>query len=81
MDKKKNDTETGSKITLATDDGIKECFYDFDPDDLSTSGYFFQNALEEMLDEYGSSMDNNEKIGILMRTVKKLMGEWYDLSW
>lgn len=75
LDKKKNDTETGSKITLATDDGIKECFYDFDPDDLSTSGYFFQNALEEMLDEYGSSMDNNEKIGILMRTVKKLMGE------
>lgn len=76
LEKKKNTPATaGSKITIATDDGIKECFYDFDPESLSSSGYFFQSALDDMMDEYGSAVDNNEKIGILMSMVKKLMGE------
>ena len=55
--------------------GIKECFYEFDPESISASGQFFQNALDEMLEEYESVLDNNEKIGILMGMVKKLMGE------
>ena len=61
------------KISISTNDGIKECFYDFDPDELSTSGVFFQSALDDMMDEYGA-LDNSEKIGILMNLVKKLMG-------
>lgn len=76
LDKKKNTLETASsKITIATDDGIKECFYDFDPKSLSSFGFFFKGALDEMMEEYGSVVDNNEKIGILMSMVKKLMGE------
>lgn len=76
LNKKKNTPETASsKVTIATDDGIKECFYDFDPESLSSSGYFFQSALDDMMNEYGSAVDNNEKIGILMSMVKKLMGE------
>ena len=61
------------KISISTNDGIKECFYDFDPDELSASGVFFQSALDDMMDEYGA-LDNSEKIGILMNLVKKLMG-------
>ena len=65
----------GSKLMFSTENGIKECFYDFDPESLSSSGYFFQSALDDMMDEYGSAVDNNEKIGILMSMIKKLMGE------
>ena len=74
---KKQDTSdvAGNKIMISTEDGMKECFYNFDPESLSSSGYFFQSALDEMIDEYGSAVDNNEKIGILMSMVKKLMGE------
>lgn len=61
------------KISISTNDGIKEWFYDFDPDELSASGVFFQSALDDMMDEYGA-LDNSEKIGILMNLVKKLMG-------
>lgn len=61
------------KISISTSDGVKECFYDFDPDELSASGVFFQSALDDMMDEYGA-LDNSEKIGILMNLVKKLMG-------
>lgn len=68
----KKDSE--NKIIFATDSGLQECLYDFDPENLSPSGYFFQNALDEMVDEYGESIENNEKIGILMQMVKKLMG-------
>lgn len=61
------------KISISTGDGTKECFYDFDPDELSASGVFFQSALDDMMDEYGA-LDNSEKIGILMNLVNKLMG-------
>ena len=68
------DTSIGQKVVFSTDDGLKECLYDFDPDNLSASGYFFQNALDDMLEEYGESLENSEKIGILMQVIKKLMG-------
>ena len=71
---KKSDTGLGQKIIISTSNGAKECLYDFDPDNLSASGYFFQNALDDMLEEYGDSLETNEKIGILMQVVRKLMG-------
>lgn len=70
----KTDTDLGQKIIFSTSNGSKECFYDFDPDNLSASGYFFQNALDDMMEEYGDSLENNEKIGILMQMIRKLMG-------
>ena len=67
------DTPQSKKITLPGESGAKEYFYDFDPNELSPSGVFFQSALDDMIDEYGA-LDNGEKIGILMNLVKKLMG-------
>ena len=66
-------TPQSKKITLPGESGAKEYFYDFDPNELSPSGVFFQSALDDMMDEYGA-LDNSEKIGILMNLVKKLMG-------
>ena len=76
IDEKEVSTKEASnqKFTIATAEGVKECIYDFDPDNMSASGYFFQNALDDMLDEYGASLDTNEKVGILMSMVKKLIG-------
>lgn len=76
LDTKTNTPENaGNKITIVTDKGTQECLYEFNQEELSSSGYFFQNALDDVMDEYGSAVDNNEKIGILMNIVKKLMGE------
>lgn len=69
-----NTNQTSQKVVFATETGTKECFYDFDPENITTSGFFFQNALDEVIDEYGDSIENSEKIGILMNMVKKLMG-------
>ncbi len=68
------DIKQSRRVTFLSDDGPRDCFYDFDEDNLSTSGYFFQNALDDILDEYKESLDNNERIGILMNVVQKLMG-------
>ena len=74
IDKVNTSVSSGQKVTFATDSGIEERYYEFDPENISTSGHFFQSALDDMLDEYGDSIENNEKIGILMNMVKKLMG-------
>lgn len=68
------DNKQSRKVTFASVNGLKDCFYDFNPENMSTSGYFFQNALDDIIDEYGESLENSEKIGILMNMVQKLMG-------
>jgi hypothetical protein len=64
---------TGQKVRFITDDDERDCIYDFDPENLSAPGCFFQNALDEVIDDYGDSIETNEKIGILINLVKKLM--------
>lgn len=68
------DVKQSQKVTFLGDDGLIDCFYVFDAENLSTSGYFFQNALDDVLEEYRENLDNNEKIGILMNLARKLMG-------
>ena len=51
-----------------------ERLIDFDPENLSSTGHFFQNALDDVLEEYGDTLETSEKIGILMNLVRKLMG-------
>ena len=50
-----------------------ERFYTYTPDKLSVSATFFQRALDDVIEEYGDSIENNEIIGILMDTIKKRM--------
>lgn len=62
------------RIVLMSDDGAPvEKFYDFDAHSLSASAIFFKSALEDLMEEYGESLENGEKIGVLMDAIKKLM--------
>lgn len=65
--------DTGVKILITDGKNEREMFYDFDSENISSTGYFFKNALDEILDDYGDTLENNEKIGILMDTIKRLM--------
>ena len=71
---KRKGTDSGQSIVFSTSRGVKECLYEFDPENITPNGYFFQNALEDVMEEYGDSLETNEKIGILMQVIKNLMG-------
>ena len=66
--------DAGGKIIISDGKNEKELFYDFDSENISSTGYFFKNALDEILEDYGDTLENSEKIGILMDTIKRLMG-------
>lgn len=64
----------GGRITFSDGESTRDLFYDYNPDQVSSTGTFFENALEELLEDYGTTLENSEKIGILMNTIKKLLG-------
>lgn len=67
-------TRTDQKIEYTTEAGvIGEKHYRFDADSISPSGQFFKNALDEVMDEYGTMVDKNERLGILMSVVNDLL--------
>ncbi len=55
-------------------DGRDVLFYDFDINNISSTGTFFRNSLEDMIEEYDGILDNREKIGILIDAIKRLSG-------
>lgn len=62
------------KLLLLDETGDQvERYFSFDPDELSSTGTFFKNALESMLEEYDGILDNNEKVGVLVEIIKQLM--------
>lgn len=52
-------------------DGRK--IYISDSGELSTSGHFLKNALDDLFEEYETKVSNKEKIGILMNMLKEMM--------
>ena len=70
----KKENPIGQRIVFLSSKGKEEVCFDYDPENLTTTGYFFQNALDDIVEEYGESIENSEKIGILMQMIKKLMG-------
>lgn len=72
-----NRSETSSstkKISFVSDEGdTKDLYIDYNSEQLSTAGSFFKNAINEAIDEYGDTIDSNEKIGILMDLMSKLL--------
>lgn len=68
-------TDSTQRILLMSKDGTTdEKFYDYNPDALSASATFFKNSLDDIIEEFDGAIENNEKIGILMDAIKKLMG-------
>lgn len=74
LSKKSPAIGTSQKILLMSNDGTPvEKFYDFSPESLSTTATFFKSALEDILEEYDGVLEKNEKIGVLMDAIKKMM--------
>lgn len=74
LSKKEAAAGTSQKILLVSDDGTSvERFYDFNAEKLSATATFFRSALEDTMEEYDGILENNEKIGVLMDIIKKLM--------
>jgi hypothetical protein len=74
LSKKESAAGAAQKILLMSNDGTPvEKFYDFNPESLSTTATFFKSALEDIMEEYDGVLENNEKIGVLMDAIKKLM--------
>ena len=74
LSKKEAAAGTSQKILLVSDDGTSvERFYDFNAENLSATATFFRSALEDTMEEYDGILENNEKIGVLMDIIKKLM--------
>jgi len=70
----KDQEELGDKknsIAFIDSNGEKvEKFYEKDNDD-STS-YFLKNAIEEALDDFGDSLEVNQKVDVLVQTIERL---------
>ena len=74
LSKKESAAGAVQKILLMSNDGTPvEKFYDFNPESLSTTATFFKSALEDIMEEYDGVLEDNEKIGVLMDAIKKLM--------
>ena len=70
-----NRPESDMERISLSDGGVSdERLIDFNLENLSSTGHFFQNALDDVLEEYGDTLETSEKIGILMNLVRKLMG-------
>lgn len=72
-DKSGRDDSGIERLKISDGAASEELFYDFDPENISPTGHFFQSALEDILEEYGDALENSEKIGILMNSIRKLM--------
>lgn len=62
------------KILLTGDDENPiERFFQFDESELSTNAIFFKSAVEDLLEEYDSVLETNEKLGVLIEAIRKIM--------
>lgn len=65
-------TKGAQKLVFLSESGKpSECFYDYDPEHISSTGTFFKNDLISTLEEY-DTLEKSEKIGILMEIIRKL---------
>lgn len=68
------DSASSYSISVETPEGEKEeKKFSYDPENISSNGSFFQNQLSELIEEYGGAVDSDEKIGILLDAIKKIM--------
>ena len=59
------------RIKLLFKQEIIEKFFDEVEDD-STS-YFFKNAIDEAMEEFGDTLELNQKISVLMKAIENLI--------
>ena len=72
--KENNESGSGDNRIYIENGGNKvERFYETDDDD-STS-YFLQNAIEEALEEFGDTLELNQKVSVLAKALEDLLSK------
>ena len=72
--KENNESGSGENRIYIENCGNKiERFYETDDDD-STS-YFLQNAIEEALEEFGDTLELNQKVSVLAKALEDLLSK------
>ena len=66
----------GKHRIIFTNSQGKEIERHFEPEeDEDGNGQFFQNEIESALEEFGDSLETNQKVSIMVKMIEKLLEE------
>jgi hypothetical protein len=66
-------TEGENKISIKTGENTIERF--FEPDSDDSTSYFLQNAIEDALEEFGDTLELNQKVSVLVKALEELLSK------
>lgn len=66
-------TEGENKISIKTGESTIERF--FEPDSDDSTSYFLQNAIEDALEEFGDTLELNQKVSVLVKALEELLSK------
>ena len=66
-------TERENKISIKTGESTIERF--FEPDSDDSTSYFLQNAIEDALEEFGDTLELNQKVSVLVKALEELLSK------
>ena len=47
----------------------------FEPDSDDSTSYFLQNAIEDALEEFGDTLELNQKVSVLVKALEELLSK------
>lgn len=72
--KENTTSENMNRLIFTSSDGKNiERYYEANEEDAIS--YFLKNAIEETIDEFGGSLETNQKIAVLVKTIEQLLGK------
>ena len=71
--KSEQSTEGENKISIKTGESTIERF--FEPDSDDSTSYFLQNAIEDALEEFGDTLELNQKVSVLVKALEELLSK------
>lgn len=51
----------------------------FEPDSDDSTSYFLQNAIEDALEEFGDTLELNQKVSVLVKALEELLSKIIEL--
>ena len=63
------------KKKLIIESGNKKLEKFFNNDDEDSTSYFLENAIEEAIDEFGDTLELNQKISVLAKALENLLNK------
>ena len=74
-DVKDTDVKTGMNKIVFTDSEGKNVEKYYEADDSDSTSYFLKNAIEEAMDEFGDTLETNQKVTVLVKTIENLFNK------